>query len=234
MLLKGPTVALLIMKTGEWAGKAFKVNLGQRVIIGRTQGATLILPDVKLSRRHCVIEGWPNTGKFTVMDLGSLNGTQVNGEKVIEKVIESGDNISLGTTEIEFRLQSSDTPEKDAPEAQVGRAKIADAKQAAMGKSEGDTFLSAKHKFCEACGSETSPADVETGKAKVMKGVFLCEGCAGKFATLEAEGKGTLAELMGVLRRAQAETKEKTEPAGPAKAKKPSLEDTVMGAPPVE
>ncbi len=40
------------------------ISLGQRLIIGRTEGANLILPDAKLSRRHCVIEGWPKTGKY--------------------------------------------------------------------------------------------------------------------------------------------------------------------------
>ena len=225
-------MALLIMKTGEFSGKAFKITLGQRVIVGRTQGATLVLPDVKLSRRHCVLEGWPKTGKYTIMDLGSLNGTAVNGEKVIEKVLESGDTISLGTTEMEFRTQTSDIPQGGEPSGQVGRAKIAGAKKAAMGKTEGETFLSAKHKFCEACGKETSPEDIEAGRAKVLNDVFLCGRCVGIFEDLEAKGEGTLANLMGVLRRLQAEAKEQTEPVDLGK-RKPNLEDTVMGAKPI-
>jgi hypothetical protein len=229
-------MALLVMKTGDLAGKAYRLNMGQRVILGRTQGATLILPDTKLSRRHCVIEGWPQTGKYTVMDLGSLNGTIVNGEKVTEKILASGDLISIGTTEMEFRLQSSDQAQAGGGDAAVGRAKIADVKQAAMGKAEGETFLSAKHKFCEACGAETSPADVEAGRAKVLKNVFLCARCAAEFAKLDAEGKGTLAELMGVLRRLEAEAKQAGDPTervdGDAGTTHPG--DTVMGAEPVD
>ncbi len=231
-------MALLVMKSGELAGKAFKVNLGQRVIIGRTQGATLILPDTKLSRRHCVIEGYEKTGKYTLMDLGSLNGTSLNGEKVTEDILASGDVIELGTTQIEFRLQASDAPKDEGDEAQVARAKIADVKQAAMGKSEGETFLSAKHKFCEACGSETSPEDVTNGVAEVMKGVFLCSKCTGEFAKLEEHGKGTLAELMGVLRRLEADAKKASQAGGETEHvdSKPeiNLEDTVMGAEPVD
>jgi superfamily II helicase len=105
-------------------------------------------------------------------------------------------------------------------------------KQAAMGKSEGETFLSAKHKFCEACGAETSPEDIQTGRAKVMKGVFLCARCAAEFAKLDAAGRGTLAELMGVLRAMKAGKKQSGDQTEHVE-QKPG-EDTVMGAGPVK
>ena len=55
---------------------------GERVVVGRSRDCDLILPDVLLSRRHVELvrsaEGW--LGR----DLGSLNGTRLNGEMLVK------------------------------------------------------------------------------------------------------------------------------------------------------
>ena len=67
-------------------------------VIGRSPDVELMVPDTGVSRRHCRIED----GR--VVDLGSTNGTWVNGVQVVtEQELEDGDRITVGTTELVFR-----------------------------------------------------------------------------------------------------------------------------------
>ena len=70
------------------------------VSMGRHPENTLILRDDQASRRHCVIE--PHNGGFRVRDLGSRNGTRLNDEKVAEEMLDNGDIVRIGATEVHF------------------------------------------------------------------------------------------------------------------------------------
>lgn len=73
------------------------------VVIGRDPAqAGLALPDAAVSARHCALELEPVSGEFTVSDLGSRNGTFVNGEKVAERHLAEGDKLFVGETVLEF------------------------------------------------------------------------------------------------------------------------------------
>jgi diguanylate cyclase (GGDEF)-like protein len=75
------------------------------VVIGRDAAqAGLVLPDPAVSARHCALELEPVTGEFHVSDLGSRNGTFVNGEKVGERRLCDGDKLFVGESVLEFRL----------------------------------------------------------------------------------------------------------------------------------
>ncbi len=76
------------------------IPLGRdRLSIGRA-GADLVLDDAAVSRRHCELVHQP--GGWTVRDLGSSNGTFLNGERILERPLKDGDRLRLGQTEIEF------------------------------------------------------------------------------------------------------------------------------------
>ena len=72
----------------------------ERVGLGRQEENDLAIPDHTVSRRHAEIfrtpEGW------RIADLGSRNGTAVNGEPVQEAPLASGDEIALGTFTLRF------------------------------------------------------------------------------------------------------------------------------------
>lgn len=71
--------------------------------MGRNRDLELPLPDLKLSRRHCQI--YSVEEKFMVRDLGSTNGTFLNGERITGDVeLNEFDRVVLGDTEIEFHL----------------------------------------------------------------------------------------------------------------------------------
>jgi TonB family protein len=67
--------------------------------IGRLASAHLCLDDDKVSRIHSVIEVAPD-GKLSIIDMGSVEGTWVNGRRVNKGVIAIGDEIRLGNTVI--------------------------------------------------------------------------------------------------------------------------------------
>lgn len=85
-----------------------RIELGDKPLtIGRHAENALVLSDLQASRRHCVIEragpGW------RLRDLGSSNGTLVNGRRVHEVALENGDVIRIGQVEIAFHDGKSAT-----------------------------------------------------------------------------------------------------------------------------
>jgi pSer/pThr/pTyr-binding forkhead associated (FHA) protein len=71
------------------------------VTIGRLPECDVVVDDAGVSRQHARIRR--TEGGFVLTDLGSTNGTMVNGEPIQEHVLEHGDRITIGETELEFR-----------------------------------------------------------------------------------------------------------------------------------
>ncbi|MBX3356659.1 MAG: Flp pilus assembly complex ATPase component TadA [Phycisphaeraceae bacterium] len=71
-----------------------------QVTVGRLPENTVHVDDESLSRRHCVLE--PFEGGWRVRDLGSRNGTKVNGMRVAESPLANGDIVRAGSVEIRF------------------------------------------------------------------------------------------------------------------------------------
>jgi pSer/pThr/pTyr-binding forkhead associated (FHA) protein len=94
----GPPIKLEII-AGPDAGKKKRFK-GVRMIIGRTPGVDLLLSDQSVSRRH--VELIHGDDGVVMRDLGSGNGTKVNGTRVAEKKLEHGDEIAIGKTKIRF------------------------------------------------------------------------------------------------------------------------------------
>jgi pSer/pThr/pTyr-binding forkhead associated (FHA) protein len=72
------------------------------LVIGRLPECSVVLSDSNVSRRHAEIRR-KGDGVF-VTDLGSTNGTRVNGAPVREQFLASGDEISVGTTRLIFEM----------------------------------------------------------------------------------------------------------------------------------
>jgi pSer/pThr/pTyr-binding forkhead associated (FHA) protein len=71
-----------------------------RIVIGRSREADVRVPDESMSRRHAEIR--QEDGEYWLVDLGSMNGTRVNGKRVDRRRLADGDTIVLGSTEIVF------------------------------------------------------------------------------------------------------------------------------------
>jgi hypothetical protein len=94
--------ANLIVKQGPQIGILFPIT-GQRVILGREETCGIIIQDAEVSRRHCEVF-WEND-TYIVQDLGSTNGTFVNGIQVTSPVrLKPGDSIGMGQTMLVLEL----------------------------------------------------------------------------------------------------------------------------------
>ena len=75
---------------------------GNRVVVGRSREADIVLADPNVSRRHAELRrdesGWQ------VVDLGSTNGIKVNGRRVDQAGLSPGDQITIGVTDLTFEL----------------------------------------------------------------------------------------------------------------------------------
>lgn len=91
----GAPVGSLLLSDGR------RVEIGEEpVTIGRLPECDIVLSDPNVSRRHSEVRRRGND--FVVIDLGSTNGTKVNGAGVRERRLADGDDITLGSTVIRF------------------------------------------------------------------------------------------------------------------------------------
>jgi hypothetical protein len=83
-------------------GRRVSVGSDHAVVIGRLPECDIVLPDSNVSRRHAELRR-KGDGVF-VTDLGSTNGTRVNGTPVREQVLASGDEVTVGSTRLIFEM----------------------------------------------------------------------------------------------------------------------------------
>ncbi|GAA2846801.1 phosphopeptide-binding protein [Actinoplanes cyaneus] len=107
-----PGMALLVVRRGPNAGARFLLD-HDVTTSGRHPDSDIFLDDVTVSRRHA--EFHRDGGMFTVRDVGSLNGTYVNRERVEAATLSNGDEVQIG----KFRLVFIAGPR---PEGEGGRA----------------------------------------------------------------------------------------------------------------
>jgi pSer/pThr/pTyr-binding forkhead associated (FHA) protein len=91
--------ALLSVKRGPNAGSTFLLA-NDVTSVGRGTEGDVFLDDITVSRKHAVVER--RTDGWYVRDLGSLNGTYVNGEQVDETKLASGDEVQIGKFKLTF------------------------------------------------------------------------------------------------------------------------------------
>ena len=72
-----------------------------RVILGRSSGSDVILDDINASRTHAELRLEPQ-GRWCITDLGSTNGTYVNGRPIANQLLFNGDRIVIGSTDLFF------------------------------------------------------------------------------------------------------------------------------------
>ena len=92
-----PGEVMLVVRQGPEIGTRFSLD-GDQVTVGRVPGNDIQLDDVTVSRQHAVLVR--QGAAWLVRDLGSLNGTYVNSQRVDESVVQHGDEVQIGR----FRL----------------------------------------------------------------------------------------------------------------------------------
>ncbi|MCI4144786.1 MULTISPECIES: FHA domain-containing protein [Streptomyces] len=92
--------ALLVVRRGPNSGSRFLLD-GDLTTAGRHPQSDIFLDDVTVSRRHVEFRRSPD-GSFTVADVGSLNGTYVNRERIDQVALANGDEVQIGKYRLVF------------------------------------------------------------------------------------------------------------------------------------
>jgi hypothetical protein len=157
----GPPIKLEII-AGPDAGKKRRFK-GVRMIIGRTPGVDLQLSDQSVSRRH--VELVRGDDGVVLRDLGSGNGTKVNGARVAERQLEHGDEITIGKTTIRFIDEvAAFQKAREAAEKKEAEAR-AKAEEAARASAEKPAEGGADEAAAKGGQAEGEPA-ASSGKAE--------------------------------------------------------------------
>lgn len=118
----------LVMFKSDGAQKTFPLP-SSVTVIGRRRNCDLRIPLMSVSKKHCQVH--EDGGKLKIRDLGSRNGTQLNGQRVEEADIKAGDHLQVGPLKFVFQIdgvpQNIATPVPDknssaAPAAKAGPA----------------------------------------------------------------------------------------------------------------
>jgi predicted component of type VI protein secretion system len=110
--------AQLVVTKGPLAGRKFELDA--ELVIGR-EGVAVTIEDSELSRRHAAVR--PVMGGYEVEDLGSLNGTFVNGERIDTPTrLVGGESIKLGQSVLELEAARSSATAASAVPAPPAQA----------------------------------------------------------------------------------------------------------------
>ena len=108
---KAPLQVLhLLLEDGQHR-KTLKIVGGVEYVIGRSPESDLVITDSKCSVRHARIHSDANGLRIT--DLGSSNGTFVNGERVVSAALDAGTTIAIGAAVITVRAEKEDRTDDD-------------------------------------------------------------------------------------------------------------------------
>ncbi len=123
-----PRTFVLTAVNGPDAGKTFEIDVsrgGGRVLLGQSPACTVRLEDVTVSRRHAAFD--VIDGALRLTDLGSTNGTFVNGVRAHEVALAGGETIQVGSDV--FRLQPGDESVEQTTETQTSFGRFVGASQ---------------------------------------------------------------------------------------------------------
>ena len=103
----GAEPPVIRIESGFYAGLEWPVR-DEPIVIGRGRKADLVIGEATISRTHARIV--PEGDAFVLEDLGSTNGTQLNGKRVSRGEIRDGDELRMGKLQLRLKL----TGEPDA------------------------------------------------------------------------------------------------------------------------
>ena len=161
------------------------------IAMGRSQQCHVVLEDRRSSRKHSLIrrEG----KKYFIKDLGSANGTLLNGDRVDEQELQSGDEIQIGDTKFTFEMVQSDYEIKKQdfisvpqPEIQIAPVEListphsiqheAPPVQSAFGESVVPSFEAPKEVKKSLIGKLLDRYRAMTTKQQIIYGILVLAG----------------------------------------------------------
>ncbi len=130
---EGPPKLRLKVVAGNAVGRVIEVD--QELTIGRfAEGEGTLEADIEISRQHARIAGEPD-GRFMIEDLGSTNGTYVNGRRLDRPTaLEAGDRVELGASALVVQVSSPQPTPRSSDTIVPGSGGEASAGEPASGR----------------------------------------------------------------------------------------------------
>lgn len=98
--------AYLVLLTGPRAGTHYPIPDDRMTIIGRGEECQIRTDDRDVSRKHASLQ--PFGTEFYIMDMGSTNGTLINGKPEEKRILRHADKITIGQQVFQFLLTGPD------------------------------------------------------------------------------------------------------------------------------
>ncbi len=102
--LDGPLARLDVINSPGLAQNSYAIATSG-LTMGRSETRDIVIPDPASSRHHCSV--FFQDGHYVLRDMGSANGVYVNGYRVKEAVLNDGDRVQVGNTELRFVLDDA-------------------------------------------------------------------------------------------------------------------------------
>lgn len=194
-------MALLKIISGDSSGYTLPVS-GSNQRIGRADSNDLCLPDGSVSGSHCEIS-IDSGGNLLVLDLGSTNGTFVEGQRVSKALVQPGQRLRLGNIEMLFESNPAPLPPvplnlppppvaAPPPVARVVAAPVATAPVAASDQCRNHPGVAAVA-ICNKCGAKSCASC--TRQQKVGRNIIhFCGACGGQCRTVAEIQKAAAVE----------------------------------------
>jgi len=187
-------MSCLVVTSGRAKGRTFKITPERQAVVGRVSECDVCIADPHVSRRHCLISAG-QTG-YVIKDLGSANGTTLNGVRITEAPLKDGDKLAFGKVAVEFhqeeRFEDAET-KKLAPPAGPASPPAPAQQAPAQRKRSARADTQALLEFCARCSGSIPPGEIVAGKAKRLAEGPVCAEC------LASEAAGTDAASVSKL-----------------------------------
>ncbi len=168
----------------------FETSESAMCVIGRATDCNVIIPkqlDSRISRHHCLLE--INPPQVLIKDLGSKNGTFVNGEDIrdleVPVPLMPADDLRIGATRIQVQFRGIEPPPRTATCTKCGRQKIAKAPSVALAKY-----------LCDACRERTEEVPFDS---ELFDSVDVDSPVPG-YRVIRPIGRGGVAEVYLAMR----------------------------------
>ncbi len=174
-----PELRRVVVFEGPDAGKTFELDASSpsRILLGTSPACQLQLTDSTVSRRHAAFEPTGNGG-YRLKDLGSTNGTVVDGTRIVEVFVRGGETVRFGSSAVRLEAGLSTHEPEPLPSAmRFGRT---------VGASVAMRRL---YPLCERLANTRIPAIIEgetgTGKEVLAESLHEMSGSKGPFVVFD-------------------------------------------------
>ena len=122
---KGSTKPRLALRfiSGKYQGGEFPIEESHPIVVGRSSDLDMVLVEEMVSRKHAKIE--LKEGKIHIEDLGSTNGTFVNGERIVKGWLKEGDRVLIGSNILKVISMSDEAAGASAPHTRRADSTVA-------------------------------------------------------------------------------------------------------------